>query len=167
VPGSLVADQEGLLVDANKPEVALLFVEQEKAMIPINTRAFTISQQSVRRLNSIYSGALVVYRNGLVDVIERIEQEGFYGDTLLKKMQSVFLGTHYVKVYFKKSCLSLEQLKQLVAEYLPTDAERGAPYLPLSQPLNSVLAAVRAATSQERVLDALHLPGLEDCLDGL
>lgn len=162
-----MVDQEEQLVDVNKPEVALLFIEREKAMIPVNTRAFSVSQQSSRRLNSLYEGALVLYRNGSVDVIDRIDQQGLYGDSTLKKLQSFFLSTRYIEVYFKKTSLPLEQVKQLVTSYLPTDAERGAPYLPLSQPLNSVLEAVRATTSFEGLFNTLHLPELEDCLDGL
>jgi len=154
-------------VDVNKPEVALLFIEREKAMIPVNTRAFSVSQQSAQRLNSSYAGALVVYRDGSVDAIDRIELQGFYGVSLPEKLQSAALGAHYIKTYFRKHPLSLEHFRELITSYLPADTERGAPYLPLSQPLNAVLEAVRAGTSFEMVFDALHLPDLEDCLDGL
>lgn len=71
-------------MDINKPEVALLFIEREKAMIPVNTRAFSVSQQSSQRLNSSYAGALVVYRDGTVDGIDRIESQGFYGESTPK-----------------------------------------------------------------------------------
>ena len=50
---------------------------------------------------------------------------------------------------------------------LPADAERGDCYLPLSQPLNTVIETVRAGASFDSVFDALHFPDLEDCLDGL
>jgi hypothetical protein len=154
-------------VDVNKAEVALLLIEREKAMIPVNTRAFSVSQQSAQRLNSSYAGALVVYRDGSVDAIDRIEPQGFYAGSTPKKLQSIALGTHYIKAHFRKHPLSLEQFKELVILCLPADSERGDPYLPLSQPLNAVLEAVRAGNSFERVFDALHLPDLEDCLDGL
>jgi hypothetical protein len=163
----MVVDQEGALVDVNNAEVALLLIEREKAMIPVNTKAFSMSQQSGQRLNSLYTGALVVYRDGSVDAIDRIELQGFYGSSIPKKLQSAALGAHYIKTCFRKHPLSLEQFKELVTLYLPSDTERGAPYLPLSQPLNAVLEAVRAGTSFERVFDALHLPDLEDCLDVL
>jgi hypothetical protein len=154
-------------VDQNKVQVALLLIEREKAMIPVNTKAFSVSQQSVQRLNSTYAGSLIVYRDGSVDAIDRIEHQGFYGASILKKVQSVALGTHSIKTFFRKHALSLEQFKEFVTLCLPADSERGDPYLPLSQPLNAVLEAVRAGTSFERVFDALHLPDLGDCLDGL
>jgi hypothetical protein len=160
-------DQEGPLIDVNNVEVALLIIEQEKAMIPVNTKAFSVSQQSVQRLNSLYAEVLVVYRDGSVDAIDRIEHQGFYGVSKAEKIQSVVLGTHYIKVHFRKHPFSLEHFKELVTLCLPADAERGDPYLPLSQPLKAVLKAVRAGTSFEKVFDALHLPDLEDCLDGL
>lgn len=154
-------------MDQNKVQVALLLIEREKAMIPVNTEAFSVSQQSVLRLNSLYAGALIVYRDGSVDAIDRIEQQGFYGASVSKKIQSVALGTHSTKTSFRKRTLSLEQFKELVTSCLSADSERGDPYIPLSQSLNAVLEAVRAETSFERVFDALHLPDLEDCLDGL
>lgn len=154
-------------MDVNSTEVALLLIEREKAMIPVNTRAFSMSQQSGQRLNFLYTGALVVYRDGSVDAIDRIELQGFYGASFPEKIQSAALGAHYIKTYFRKHPLSLEQFKELITTYLPADTERGSPYLPLSQPLNAVLEAVGAGTSFEGVFDALHLPDLEDCLDGL
>ena len=71
-------------MDVNKAEVALLLIEREKAMIPVNTRAFSLSLQSAQRLNSSYAGALVVYRDGSVDAIDRIEPQGFYGGSTPK-----------------------------------------------------------------------------------
>lgn len=162
-----MVEQEGLLVDVNNAEVALLLIEREKAMIPVNTKAFSVAQQSAQRLNSLYAGALLVHRDGSVDAIDRIELQGFYGASISNKLLSVASGTHSIKTYFREHPLSLEHFKELVTLYLPADTERGAPYLPLSQPLNAVLEAVRAGTSFDRVFDALHLPGLEDCLDVL
>ena len=162
-----MVDQGGALVDVNSAEVALLVIEREKAMIPVNTRAFAVSQQSAQRLNVLYTGALVIYRNGSVDAIDRIEHQGLYGNSIPKKLQSLSLGTHCIKVHLRKTPLSLEQFKQLITVCLPADTERGDPYLPLSRPLNTVLEAVRTGTSFERVFDALRLPDLEDCLDGL
>lgn len=163
----LVVDQEGSLVDQNKVQVALLLIEREKALIPVNTNAFSVAQQPAQRLNSLYAGALVIYRDGSVDAIDRIELQGFYGASISNKLLSVASGTHSIKSYFREHPLSLEHFKELVTLYLPTDTERGDPYLPLSQPLNVVLEAVRAGTSFESVFDALHLPDLEDCLDVL
>lgn len=154
-------------MDVSNSEVALLFIEREKAMIPVNPMAFSVSQQSVGRLNSTYSGALVVYRNGVVQAIDRIEQLGVYGDSMLKKLQSLFVGTHSIQVRFRKEPLSLEQVKHLIASCLPADAERGDPYLPLTQPVNVVMKAVWAATSFEEIFNVLPLPNWEDCLDGL
>jgi hypothetical protein len=42
-------------VDVNNAEVALLLIEREKAMIPVNPKAFSMSQQSGQRLNSLYT----------------------------------------------------------------------------------------------------------------
>ena len=87
----------------NSAEVALLVIEREKTIIPVNTRAFSVSQQSAQRFNSLYAGALVVYRDGSVDAIDRIESQGFYGVSIPKKLQSAALGTHYIKVHFMGS----------------------------------------------------------------
>ena len=104
----------GTAFDVNNSQVALLLIEREKALIPVNTNAFSASQQSTQRLNSLYAEALIVYRDGSVDAIDRIEPQGFYGNSLPKKLQSAALGTHYIKVQFRKHTLSLEHFKELV-----------------------------------------------------
>ena len=150
-----------------KEEVTLMFIENEKALMPVNTRAFSVSQQSSKRLNKVYAGVIVITRFGPAQVIAQIEVIGLYRYSVLNKLLSLLFGTRFIETYFRKRELSPDELERLVVSCLFDDATRVDPYLRLSQSLDATLAQVRAASTTESLFDALYLPEPEDCLDGL
>ncbi len=74
-----------------------MFIESEKALMPVNTRAFSVSQQSSKRLNKVYAGVIVITRFGPAQVIAQIEVIGLYRYSELNKLLSLLFGTRFIE----------------------------------------------------------------------
>ena len=155
-------------VVADKAETTLLmFIEQEKTIIPVSSAAFRVTQSSRRRLKS-YNGALVVSRDGKAVVIDHIEIIQLWGSSFIRKVISALTGAWEIRTHFRESePVNLNDFKQLVTQYLRFDNERAEPFLPQTEPLESVLAAIEKASSFSEVFTRVCVPEPQDSLDVL
>jgi hypothetical protein len=153
-------------VTANSLNQTLLtIIEREKAIIPVSPTAFHVAQDSEKKLNEAYRGALVISRSGDARSVERIRVIGLYGTSLLRKIRSALLGLREIKVNFKEVGMTLGEFKQLVIRYVGYDQERGEPYLPQVEPLEVVYQRVRGSSSFEEVFQSINVPEPENALD--
>lgn len=145
----------------------LMFIEQERVIMPVSSFAFRVAQGSRRRLGR-YKGAVVVHREGKAVPIEDIEVIKVWGSSLWQKIVSRLTGVWEIKTKFAPPVpMSLDEFREMVARYLRYDSERGDPFLPQNEPLENVIAAIKKAKSYSDVFELIHVPDPQDCLDVL
>jgi hypothetical protein len=150
-------------------DTLLLVLDRERMLIPLSPEAFTRANRSRRKLRTEYTGALIIYRAGKVLPIERIEVLGLLGSSIFAKFMSALNSDWSIKVHFgPETGMNLDEFKALVIQYLGYDmSERGDPFLPQEEPLETVYQSVRSATNFAEVFERIHVPPPEDALDGL
>lgn len=151
----------------NIEETQLMFLEQEKVIIPVSTKAFHVTQNNKRGL-ARYEGALLISRDGKLTHIKHIEVVGVWGDSVLRKILSLLTGARRIRTEFETTALiDISSLKRIVKEYLKYDGERAEPFLPQQDPLDKVLVEVQKASTIKEIFDHINVPDPQNALDVL
>jgi hypothetical protein len=77
-----------MTMDANELAETVLLFDSQKRLIPASTSAFKISHGPKRQIDQLYKDSLIIYRNGTVRKIDRIEFLGFWGATIGQRLLS-------------------------------------------------------------------------------
>jgi len=110
--------------------VFIMFDEISKVLIPVSQGLFSVSQfKSEKKLNSIYSGNWILFPDGVVKSIKRIDITGYHGDTLWTKIFGVLNSTHNVNVEMIKINPNLDTLLEKTKAYLQNDLCSEEPYM--------------------------------------
>lgn len=150
------------------PETALLILEREQKIIPLSTSAFQVAQRSSREIKDLYTGAIVIYRNGDIQRIDSIEIKGPAGNNTLRKILNVLSGTWQIVVKFSPPIKqSLEETKNLILRFITYDRELAESFLPSSKSLATITAEIKNCASCSELFDVLEVPSPEDALDVL
>ena len=154
--------------DGASPETVLLILERERKIIPLNTSAFHVAQRPKEKIQDLYVGAVVIYRNGDIRHIASIAIDGPAGHSIVSRILSTLSGTWQVVVAFSPPIIqSLEQTKSLILHFVTYDRELVEPFLPSSKPLATLTAEIAGCASVAELFDVLEIPRPEDALDVL
>jgi hypothetical protein len=145
-----------------------MILERQQEILPLSTVAFEGSQGSRRRTRSEYTGALIIYRSGIVKRIERIDFLGLRGEGLLAKILSALNSDWRISVQLSAPLpLELPEIKDLIMKHLASDQGKPEPYLELARPLDVVRPEILASESVKAIFEILNVPGPDDALDAL
>ena len=140
-----------------------MFDNQERILIPITCELFSIAQFSrEKKLNEKYAGNLILFPNGQVKIIKKIDFKDFYGKTFLMKLFSVLNATYDISVSFDDISPHIGELIEMVDTYLKKDLSSSEPYMPAQRIDYFVDATI---TNSTELYSALDLPSADDCLD--
>lgn len=106
----------------------VLVVTSDRQLLPMSTAGFTVSEGAPRHVASVYVDALVIYRNGTVRKIDRIDFLHYFGKGRLMRLLSFMNGgIRSIAVTMSDvSGFDLQTAKQLILEILQKDEERTA-----------------------------------------
>ena len=145
--------------------VFVMFDEHSKVLIPINQGVFLISQfKSEKKLNRMYSGNWILYPDGVVKTVKRVQITGYYGDTFWSKLLGALNSTHNILVELEEIHPNLDELIDKAKTYLQNDLASGDPYMNKQAPSE---LTVEKIISSKQLYSALSLPSVEDCLDAM
>ncbi|WP_146180707.1 hypothetical protein [Pseudomonas sp. HMWF032] len=146
----------------------ILLDRNKKALIPINSGVFELSQfKSQKKLNNENVGSLILYPSGEVKRISKISVLGFYGDTVWQKIFSILNTTNRIEIHLDKHDIDIATLKSEIIEYLRNDYCSADPFLPQSRGLDAAIDGIIAAVTFQDLYHSLEVPAEEDCLDVL
>ena len=142
-----------------------MIMRTERAMYPLSTNAFNIAQSRKRDLQRNV-GALIIYRDGAIKQIQGIRRLGLYGSRLGQKVSSALWGVYCIETQLKDVAISIPELCALISELLVLDVKGGDPTFEIEN-VEWTTESIRVAKSTAEILDLLHIPPIEDCLDVL
>jgi hypothetical protein len=162
LPESVVA-----AVDANKPVETVVLLDAKGKLLPVSTFAFKISRGPKRRVEQLYEDSLIIYRNGAVKKIDRIDFLGYWGTSIAQKLLSAANGgIRRISLHLvDQPQVTLDGIKDILRRALPEDRKLVEPFFNARDPLPDVLRGVNQAMSCEQIFDALRMPSPEDALD--
>lgn len=151
----------------NKDNIGLLLIPEPKSIVPVSLSAFQVTQSSRNKLRE-YINALLIKPDGSISRITDIVPLGYWGASVGRKILSALTGARNINVHWESvHDLDLDQIKNLVADYLTIDSEQGDPFLPQNRPIVEVTQRVLAATSIPEIFEVIFIPPEDECLDVL
>jgi hypothetical protein len=156
-----------MTMDANELAETVLLFDSQKRLIPASTSAFKISHGPKRQIDQLYKDSLIIYRNGTVRKIDRIEFLGFWGATIGQRLLSAANGgIRRVELDLTDAPQgTLERIKGILCDGLTKDRELVEPFFSAADSLPDVLRRVNEATTCAEIFDAIRMPSPEDALD--
>lgn len=149
----------------NNSQSSLMLLTSKKEVYPLNTSALSVSQ-ATKKETAEYINALIIFRNGDIKKVERIEKLGLYGDSLISKAKSALFGVYSVIVDLVEVKYSFVELKDMITVYFKA-AEMDDLWYETEDQQSRVLDSLDRATNINDIFEAISLPALEDCLDVL
>ena len=159
--------REEATVDAiDHPETVLL-VDAKGKLLPVSTSAFQISSGPKRRVEQSYNQSTVIYRNGSVKKINRIDFLGYWGATAGRRLLSAANGgvRRIALDLTDQPQITLDEVKRIVCRELPEDRKLADPYFGAADPLSDVIRRVSEATTSAELFDAIGMPLPQNALD--
>jgi hypothetical protein len=153
------------VIASNHPETVLL-IDANGRLLPVSTAAFEISRGAKRRITHSYVNSTIIFREGSVRKIKRIDFLGYWGATISRKLFSVANGgVRRINLELTDRPLSLAEIKSAVSNALPKDRQLREPFFAVADPLADVLRRIDEATSGGQIFDAIAVPPPDDALD--
>jgi hypothetical protein len=81
-----------MTMDASEQSETVLVIDANGRLLPRSTFAFRISQGRKPRVEQLYKNSLIIYRNGAVKRITRIDFLEFWGRTIGQRLLSAANG---------------------------------------------------------------------------
>ena len=159
---------EEVPVAADENPETVLVLDARGQFLPMSTQALTLSDAAERRIEELYLGAVLIYRNGEVRRIDQIEFDGPWGDTIWRRLLSALNKVRRITVQLADlPSYTLSEIKEIVSAGLSRDSQLPDPFFRLTAPLPEVLGLVDSATTCEEIFTAIGVPEPRNALDSL
>lgn len=145
-------------------DYAILINSNSKEIMPI--AALDIADGPKRSLNNKYKDSLLLWPDGLVEVIKRIDVKGPYGNSWYGKLFSILNSNWSVDVITEKKDFSFDEIKSLITINLKDDKHKSI-FFEFTKPVDEIIGEVSNATSIEEVFNILKVNDEGEYLDVL
>lgn len=145
-------------------DYAILINSNSKEIMPI--AALDIADGPKRSLNNKYKDSLLLWPDGLVEVIKRIDVKGAYGNSWYGKLFSVLNSNWLVDVITEKKDLSLDEIKSLITISLKDDKHKSM-FFEFTKSVDEIISEVSKAASIEEIFSILEVNDEGEFLDVL
>ena len=150
----------------NKPQSVLL-VHSGKKLLPLSTLAFTVSSGKKSKVEQLYLNSIVIFRNGEIKKIDRINFLGFWGKTIWWKLLSFANGgVRSIAIEFLDlPKINFFDIKQMVLSGYQEDRKSTNSFFNKDIPLSKVLSDINISTNCAELFDAIGMPNPDHLLD--
>lgn len=132
--------------------------------MPINTDAFSVADGPKRTINERHVDSLILYPDGNIFVIKKIDIKGLHGTSFLSKLFSLLNSNWQVEVIKEKVELPLDQLIQQVIENLN---ENSLSFFNEDMSVTEAIKLVNQIKSADELFNALKVHHQSEYLDVL
>lgn len=147
-----------------KNTVAILIIDKSKLVMPIDTHALTVADGPKRKINQRYIDSLILYPDGNIFVIKKIEIIGLHGKSFLSKLFSLLNSNWEIEVVTEKVDLILDDLIQKIISNLN---EESLSYFNEKIMLDKAIHSIRQVKSIDELFSALKVDQHGEYLDVL
>lgn len=145
----------------------VILLDPSGILQPVSTFAFGVSSGPKRRVEQRYKDSLIIYRDGAVKKIGRINFLGYWGTTLAQRMLSAANGgvRRIALDLTPQPQIKLDEIKSILRNGLPDDRKLVEQFFDASEPLPDVIRRIDTARDCAAIFDALRIPSPENALD--
>ncbi len=132
--------------------------------MPINTDAFSVADGPKRKIHERYVDSLILYPDGNIFVIKKIDIKGLHGTSFLSKLFSLLNSNWQIEVIKEKVELPLDQLIQQVTTNLN---ENSLSFFNEDMSVSEAIKLVSQIKSADELFNALKVDQQGEYLDVL
>jgi hypothetical protein len=144
--------------------VAILIIDKSKLVIPIDTHALTVADGPKRKINERYVDSLILYPDGNIFIIKKIDIIGLHGKSFLSKLFSLLNSNWEIEVVKEKVDFTLGDLIQKVISNLN---EESLSYFNEKITLDKAIQSLRQVKSIDELFRVLKVDPQGEYLDVL
>jgi hypothetical protein len=154
-------------VDTAGQTETVVLLDIKGKLLPVSTFAFGVSSGPKRRVEQRYKDSLIIYRDGTVKKIGRINFLGYWGATFGRRMLSAINGgiRRVALDLTDQPQIKLDDIKSILRKGLAEDRKLAEPFFDASEPLPEVMRRIDTAINNAEIFDALQVPSPENALD--